>query len=84
MLTRTMPDFREVVRRTLRQRGMSKYDLVQALKGKGENGKDVPAVTVYEFLRDDKPTAINSTYLGLIFDVLGIPVGAAAKRKPKK
>jgi hypothetical protein len=79
-----MPNFREVVRRELKRQSMSKYDLVQALKGKRDNGKDVPPVTIYEFLRDEDPTAINSTDLGIIFEVLGIPVGHAAKKAKRK
>ena len=36
--------------------------------GKRPDGSDVPAVTIYEFLRGQ--TAINSNYLGLICDAL--------------
>lgn len=73
MLTRTMPNLRDAVLDELDRRGWSHYRLVQELKGKRHKGKDVPAVTVYEFLRGE--TAINSTDLGLIFDVLGLSVG---------
>jgi len=66
----TMPDLREAVLAELTRREWSAYRLVQALKGKRPKGKDVPAVTVYEFLRGE--TAINSTDLGLIFDALGL------------
>jgi hypothetical protein len=74
MLTRTMPDLREAVLAEMERRGWSTYRLVQELKGKRAKGKDVPAITVYEFLRDKKPTAINSVDLGLIFDALGLSV----------
>ena len=70
MLTRTMPDLREAVLKELTRRGWSSYQLVQALKGKRPGGKDVPAVTLYEFLRGE--TAINSTDLGLICDALNL------------
>lgn len=65
-----MPDLRESVLKELERRGWSHYQLVQALKGKRPGGKDVPAVTLYEFLRGE--TAINSADLGLIFDALGL------------
>jgi hypothetical protein len=72
MLKRTMPDLREVVIKELHERGWSAYQLVQSLKGKRSNGKDVPAATVYEFVRGK--TTINSEYLGLIFDVLRLDI----------
>jgi hypothetical protein len=75
MLTRTMPDLRKAVIAELTRREWSHYDLVQALKGKGKQGKDVPPATVYEFLRSE--TEINSLYLGAMFDVLGLTVTAA-------
>jgi len=65
-----MPNLREAVLDELSRRGWSNYRLVQALKGKRPGGKDVPAATVYEFLRGE--SAINSADLGLIFDVLGL------------
>lgn len=70
MLTHTMPDLRAAVVKELERRGWSTYQLVQALKGKRKGGKDVPPATVYEFLRGE--TTINSEYLGLIFDALGL------------
>lgn len=70
MLTRTMPDLREAIVAEMERRGWSTYRLVQALKGKRPKGKDVPAATVYEFLRGE--TTINSADLGLIFDALGL------------
>lgn len=70
MLTRTMPDFRRAILKELQRREWSSYDLVQALKGKRPDGSDVPAATIYEFLRG--ATAINSNYLGLIADALGM------------
>lgn len=72
MLSRTMPDLREAVLSELGRRGWSHYQLVQALKGKRPGGKDVPPVTVYEFLRGE--TSINSNDLGLIFDALALKV----------
>lgn len=68
MLTRTMPNLRQQVLDEMERRKMTTYALVKALKGQRENGDDVPAQTVYEFLRGE--TAINSGDLGLICDVL--------------
>lgn len=65
-----MPNLRQSVLDELQRREWSHYQLVQALKGKRPGGKDVPPVTVYEFLRGE--TAINSTDLGLICDALGL------------
>jgi len=65
-----MPDLHKAVLKELERRKWSHYQLVQALKGKRADGKDVPAATVYEFLRGE--TTINSEYLGLIFDALGL------------
>lgn len=70
MLNRTMPDFRKAILAELKRREWSHYRLIQKLKGKRPNGKDVPPVTVYEFLRGE--TAINSDDLGLIADALGM------------
>lgn len=70
MLSRTMPDLRQAVLDELERRGWSHYQLVQSLKGKRAGGKDVPAATVYEFLRGE--SSINSNDLGLIFDALGL------------
>jgi hypothetical protein len=70
MLTRTMPNLRQAVVAELERRGWSHYRLVQELKGKRPGGKDVPAATVYEFLRGE--TTINSADLGLIFDALDL------------
>jgi hypothetical protein len=72
MLIHTMPDLREAVQKEMERREWSTYQLVQALKGKREGGKDVPSATVYEFLRGE--TTINSEYLGLILDVLGLEI----------
>jgi len=66
----TMPDLRQAVLAELERREWSAYRLVQALKGKRPKGKDVPPVTIYEFLRGE--TDINSADLGLIFDALGL------------
>ncbi len=68
MLTRTMPDLRQSILKELERREWSTYKLVQELKGKRADGGDVPSQTVYEFLRGE--TAINSTDLGLICEVL--------------
>jgi hypothetical protein len=65
-----MPDLRDVIVKELKRRKLTKYRLVQELKGKRPDGSDVPSVTVYEFLGGD--TAINSDDLGLIFDVLDL------------
>jgi hypothetical protein len=70
MIPTTMPDLRQAVLTELSRRGWSHYRLVQALKGKRPKGRDVPAATVYEFLRGE--TTINSADLGLIFDALGL------------
>jgi hypothetical protein len=70
MLTRTMPNLREAVQKELERRGWSAYRLVQELKGKRKDGRDVPPATIYEFLRGE--TTINSADLGLIFDALGL------------
>jgi len=70
MLNRTMPDLRNAVLKELARRDWTAYQLVQALKGKRADGKDIPAATVYEFLRG--ASTINSEYLGLIFDALGL------------
>jgi hypothetical protein len=77
MLNR-MPDLRAAVLREMKSRGMTTYALVKALKGKRPKGTDVPAPTVYEFVRGD--TAINSDDLGLIMEVLGLDVTGRAKR----
>lgn len=70
MLPRTMPDLRKAVLAELTRREWSKYRLVKELEGKRKDGTNVPAVTVYEFLRGE--TDINSRDLGLICDVLGL------------
>lgn len=70
MLTRTMPDLREAVLAEMKRRDWTAYRLVQELKGKRANRKDVPPATVYEFVRGE--TTINSADLGLIFDALGL------------
>lgn len=69
MLT-TMPDLRKAILAELERRGWSKYQLVQALKGKREDGKDVTEMTVYNFLNGR--SSINSNDLGLIFDALDL------------
>jgi hypothetical protein len=70
MLSRTMPDLRKAVLAEMGRRGWSAYRLIQELKGRRPGGKDVPAPTIYEFLRGE--TSINSDDLGLIFDALGL------------
>ena len=70
MLTRTMPNLRQSVLDEMERRKMTTYALVKALRGKRENGGDVPSQTVYEFLRGE--THINSADLGLICDALGL------------
>jgi hypothetical protein len=77
MLSRTMPDLRKAVLAEMNRRGWSTYRLIQELKGKRHGRKDVPAATVYEFLRGE--TTINSDDLGLIFDALGLE----AKKRSK-
>lgn len=67
-----MPKLRDSVLNELERREWSAYRLIQELKGKRDNGKDVPPATVYEFLRGE--TTINSADLGLIFDALGLEV----------
>jgi hypothetical protein len=79
MLIRTMPDLREVVLKELRRREWSHYRLVQALKGKRPGKKDVPPVTLYEFLRGETP--INSNDLGLIFEALELEIRPASGRR---
>lgn len=78
MLKHTMPDLRKVVLDELEKRGWSHYQLVQAMKGKRAGGKDVPPATIYQFLRSDSD--INSSDLGLIFDVLGLRVACGKGR----
>lgn len=84
MLCRTMPDILTAVKKSMKQQGITAYRLVQSLKGKRPDGKDVPAATIYGFLRGENP--INSHDLGLIFDVLGwhLPPKDAPKRRPEK
>lgn len=79
-----MPDLREAVRAEMERRGWTAYRLVQELKGKRPKGKDVPPVTVYEFLRDKEPTAINSADLGLIFDALNLSVTPTPPPRPAR
>jgi hypothetical protein len=74
-LRRTMPDLRAAVVRRMKERKMSTYALIKSLKGKRPGGKDVPASTVYEFVRGGSP--INSADLGLIMDVLDMHVGGS-------
>jgi hypothetical protein len=81
MLSGTMPDLREAVTKELERRGWSVYRLVQSLKGKRPDGKDVPPATIYEFCRGE--TAINSDDLGIIFEVLELSVGAPSDDKPQ-
>lgn len=69
-LCSTMPDLRDAVLKELERRKWTHYRLVQELKGKRADGKDIPPGTVYQFLRGD--TAINIRDLGIIFDVLGL------------
>lgn len=67
-----MPDIRAVVLKELKRRGWTVYRLVQELKGRRNDGSDVPRANVFNFLRKDSPSAINSDDLGLIFDALEI------------
>jgi len=66
----TMPNLRDAVLAEMERRGLTTYQLVQMLKGKRENGRDVPPATIYEFIRGE--TEINSADLGLICDALGL------------
>lgn len=75
----SMPNLRQAVLRELKRREWSRYRLVKELQGKRPNGENVPAVTVYEFLRGETP--INSDDLGLMFDALGIETTNQTKRK---
>jgi hypothetical protein len=77
-----MPDLRLIVVRELRRRGWSNYRLVQELKGKRPAGRDVPSMTMYQFLRGQH--SINSLDLGLIFDVLGLEVRGRTKKREVK
>ncbi len=65
-----MPDLRRAIVDELGRRKWTTYRLVQELKGKRPDGRDVPSATIYEFIQGKSP--INSSDLGLIFDVLGI------------
>lgn len=69
-MTEPLPNLRESVRNELERRGWTSYRLIQELKAKRSDGKDVPPATIYEFLRGE--TNINSADLSLIFDVLGL------------
>lgn len=71
-ISRTMPDIRKVVLSEMKRRKWSTYALVQALKGKRKDGRDVPSQTVYEYVRGE--TEINSADLGLILDALDLKV----------
>lgn len=79
MLFGVMPDIRSIVLRELARRGWSHYQLVQSLKGRRPGGKDVPAATVYDFLRGD--STLNSEYLGYILDSLGLSLSRKKKEK---
>jgi hypothetical protein len=68
-----MPDLRAAVLRRMKDRKVTTYKLIQLLKGKRDDGRDVPASTVYGFVRDGSP--INSADLGLIMDVLDMHIG---------
>lgn len=70
MLSHTMPNLRKAVLAELKRRDWSNYQLVQALKGKRDGGKDVPPATVYQFLAGD--TDIRTADLGLICDALDL------------
>lgn len=78
MLCRTMPNLRDAVLAELDRRGWSHYRLVQELRGKRPGKKDVPAVTVYEYLRGE--TQINAADLGLICDALGLELRRKGRR----
>lgn len=69
-MLKRMPDMLAAVRKALDKKEWSHYRLVQSLKGKRPDGKDVPASVVYGFLRGE--TAINHIDLGLMLDVLDI------------
>lgn len=71
-ISRKMPDLRKTVQRELKRQKWSAYKLVQELKGKRANGKNVPPAIIYAFLRGE--TTLNSDDLGLIFDALGLKV----------
>lgn len=57
-------DIRQMILRRLKQLGWSSYRLVQAVKD------DVPASTIYGFLRAEHP--INSDHLGHIFEAIDL------------
>lgn len=80
MLQRTMPDLREAVRAEMKRQDVNPYKLVQMLKGRRKGGKDVPAATIYQWLRDEND--LNSGDLGLVFDVLHMTPAPRRKAKP--
>jgi hypothetical protein len=66
-------DIRRIIKAQMERRDMTAYKLTGLLSGQ------VPAATIYEFLRGD--TAINSDHLGKILDACGLVIAA---EKPKK
>jgi hypothetical protein len=78
MLGHTMPDLRERVKAEMARQGVSAYRLAQLLKGKRPGRKDVPAPTLYQWLRGDND--LNSGDLGLVFDVLGMTTTPVARK----
>jgi hypothetical protein len=72
MLSRTMPDVRAAVLEKMSAKDVNPYKLIQMLKGKRAGGKDVPAQTIYAWLRGDND--LNSGDLGLVLDALGMKI----------
>lgn len=75
MLRRTMPDLRAAVKAEMKRQDVSAYKLAKMLKGKRPGRKDVPAQTLYAWLRGDNP--LNSDDLGLVMDVLKMTTASA-------
>jgi len=63
-------DLRQTVLSAMEARHVSRYKLIQLLKGKRPDGGDVPDSVVYKYLRGE--SVIGSDDLGLIMDVLGL------------
>lgn len=66
-----MADIRAAISAEMKRRKWSTYRLVQELKGKRIDGKDVPSMTVYQFIEG---TSINTSDLSLILQVLDLEI----------
>ena len=65
-------DLRQTILSAMEARGLSRYALIQKLKGKRPGGRDVPAETIYGWLRGDSQIAADD--LGLVLGALGAKV----------